>query len=139
MALKALVLTGAKFLLFRVAFPAIFVIGTVAGIYYQLPAIQSAYASNPILTGNAGAVWFLVGLAFVPVSLRLYNLACVVIIIAATVFNVVVGQIELTETVLLWGGIGVAISLFLALGAFGTTWWKFAQGRLAVDSEDGDT
>lgn len=139
MAFQSMALNGAKFLLFRVVFPAVFVAGTVAGIYFQWSTIQAAYAANPILTGNAAAGWFLVGLAFVPVSLRFYQMACVAIILAATVFNVVVGQIELTEMVLVWGGIGVAVSLFLALGALGTTWWKFAQGRFAGDVEDSDT
>ena len=130
---------GGSFFLFRVIMPGGWFLATVAGTVYKWPDLLAFYEWQPLVAGNFAALWFLIGLAFVPMSLRHYQVAAVAIILFATVFNVVIGQIPLTKDVLTLGGASLLAFLAIWLGAFGTTWWKFAQGRLAVDSEDEDT
>ena len=135
--MQKLLKRGAKFVLVRVVLPILWVVVTLYVIVNHRAFLSIAHDTQPILTVELCLAWLVFGGAFLPLSQRAYSIVSVALVCVGAAFAVWHAQIDLTNpNVLVWGG-GALIGFCLAwLGGAGTLWWRFAQGKIAVDDPD---
>ena len=126
-----------KFFFFRFLVPILWTLGTVFAVWFQYETIFDLYRSYPTLTVDFILMWIILGAAFLPLARAKYTWGSVSLITAGTFYSLFINDFNWSDQINLALVIGVWLGVCIAwLGGFGTLYWRFGQGKLAVDDDD---
>ena len=117
--------------------PVLWTLGTLYAGWFHYETIYNLYQSYPVLTVETVLIWIIFGSAFLPVSRKTYTWGSVALITGGTVFGLMLNGFDFGNQLSLVIAGGILIGVCVAwLGGFGTLYWRFAQGKVAVDDDD---